>query len=174
MKKILIIVVMFFIVVGAFVASIASAATFCPGSAGLQGWWASFYPSNRLCNASYYTYNTTSLVSEESWYLGGPMYQACNKSTPPFGPTYYYNIGSKAYIPSPHSTQTNSAHYYRWQDLSNYGLIGTVNQYGTFGWATLSTATYSFIDNWKLSDWTNNSLYSKTVDLDAFQINNCP
>ncbi len=78
------------------------------------------------------------------------------------------------YIPSPHLSQTSSAHYYRWKDSLNYGMIGNVNQYGTFGWANLSTTSYSFLDRWKLSDWTNEGLYSKTVDLDAFSISNCP
>ena len=176
MKKIISLAFVLFIVVGAAVNEVktASATEFCPNDGNLSGYWASFTPAMRQCVLSYLTYNTTSLGSEESWYLSEPIYQLCNKSTPPLGPTYYYNIGSKAYIPSPDANQTSSAHYYRWQDSSTYGLIGNVNQYGTFGWANLSTTVYSFIDRWKLSDWTNEGLYTKTVDLDSFQINNCP
>lgn len=176
MKNKLFTTFIFFITVGIFTININKvfATDLCPSAGSLSGYWVSFSPTNRQCTTSYYTYNTTNLDNEESWYISNAMYILCNKSVPPLGPNYYYDIGSRVYIPSPHNTQTSSAHYYRWQDSSNFGMIGNINQYGTFGWANLSTTTYTYIDQWKISDWTNESLYSKTVDLDAFSITNCP
>lgn len=176
MNKIKYIVFSLLIAVGALTigSGVAYATDYCPAGGGLHGYWATFTPTYRQCGTSYYTYNTESLGEEESWYLSSPMYQICNKGTPPFGPTYYYNIGSRAYIPSPHATQTGDAHYYLWGVDDSYLMIGNVDQYNTFGWAYMSTTTWEWHDGFKLSDWTDEDLYDYTVDLDAFSITNCP
>jgi hypothetical protein len=175
-NKFSIIALSLLIAVGALasVSGIAYATDYCPTSGGLHGWWGSFTPTNRLCSTSYYTYNNVNISSEESWYQTGPLYWICNQPTPPFGPEYYEDIGSRAYIVSPDSSQTHHAQYYRWDTSSDYLLIGIVDQYNTYGWANLSTTWWSFVDTWKLSDATGESQYSKKVDLDAFSITNCP
>lgn len=148
--------------------------TFCPSYPSyFYGWWAVFYPTYRLCPASYYTWNSTSLGSEESWYKSPTINVLCGQPTPPFGPTTYENVLPRAYIPSPHATQTQSAHYYRWNLSGSYLMIGTINQYNTWGWAYLATTNWNWADQWKLSDWTNEPYTTKTVDLDAFSIE-CP
>jgi|GEM_PF-4383403 hypothetical protein len=176
MKNLKFIALSLLVIVGTLASGVksVSANDFCPNARNLHGYWATFTPSTRLCTTSYKTYNTVSLAGEESWYSSDPIYVICNKGTPPFGPTYYSDIGSRAYIPSPDSSQTHHAHYYMWNSGSDFLMIGNVNQYNTFGWASLSTTTWVFTDVWKLSDWTGDSLYSKTVDLDAFSITNCP
>jgi hypothetical protein len=138
-------------------------------------WWA-FYPNDRQCGTSYYTYNTTSLDDEESWFKNSAgMYTMCGEATPPFGPTYYYDIGSREYIPSPDTSQTNTgAHYYRWGVDDSYAMVGNIAQYSAYGFAYNYTATWNWHDAFKLSDWTSDSLYSKHVDLDAYGFDNCP
>lgn len=147
----------------------ASVQGFCPGTSNLHGWWASFTPSTRVCPTSYWTYNTNNgLAGVESWYTSDPHYLLCNYSS--------LNdpgvISAKAYIPSPHSTQTNNgAKYYRWGNSSNYVIIGSVNQYSVFGWAYLSSVDWSQFDSFRLVDLTNDAVkYSKSVDLDAFYL----
>lgn len=175
MNKITSIVLSVFIAVGVLIsgAGVALATDYCAGS--LSGWWAAFYPNDSLCDTSYYTYNTTSLGGEESWFKSDIMYSVCGKSTPPWGPTYYYDIGSREYIPSPDTSQTNTgAHYYRWGVDDSYAMVGDIAQYSTYGWGYNYTTTWNWHDAYKLSDWTHDSLYSKHVDLDAFSITNCP
>ncbi len=141
----------------------------CTTEGGLSGWWGSFYPTYRLCDESYYTWNTTSLGGEESWMLTAPHYQLCGYST--FDDPG--NVSSAAYIPSPDGYQTSYAHYYRW-GLSDYLCIGVVDQYNTYGWAYMSTVDWDWDDGFKLSDWTSNeSKYSHHVDLDAWAVT-CP
>ncbi len=146
---------------------------YCPAGGGLSGWWGTFSPTYYQCPTTYYTYNSTSLGAEESWYKSAAIAVMCEEPSPPFGPTYYDSVASRAYVPAYHASQTSSAHYYRWQSGSNYTLIGTVNQYNTLGWAWLSSSDWTFIDTWKLSDWTSESYMTKTVDLDAFSVS-CP
>jgi hypothetical protein len=177
MSKVILIALSVLIAVGILAsgAGVALAwSNYCPGS--LSGAWWSFTPSSRVCSSSYYTYNTTSLGSEESWYKSAYSINVyCNKGTPPYGPTYYYNIGSREYIPSPDNSQTNTgAHYYRWGADGSYGMIGNIAQYSTYGWGYNYTTTWNWHNKYKLSDWTNDSRYSKHVDLDAFGFNNCP
>lgn len=179
MKKLLNFSLALFLVAGVFVLTkpgIAQAANYeyCPVSTQLSGWWGAIAPTNRLCSLDYYTWNTQSLGGEESWFKSNPTYTSCHKGTPPFGPTYYSNLGTGVNIPSPDGLQTSSAHYYRWGP-SSWGLIGTVNQYNTFGWANLATTSWFYLDRLKLSDWTNDATkYSKHVDLDRFRFTNCP
>jgi hypothetical protein len=143
----------------------ASIYNFCPGTAGLSGWWGSISPSTRHCTNDYYTWNTNSgLSNEESWFKTDPHYLACQySSTNDPG-----NIPAKVYIPSPDSQQTNNgAHYYRWYNSSNYVMIGSVNQYSVFGTAWLNTVDWSQFDMLKLTDYTNDTGYhAKHVDLD--------
>ncbi len=146
---------------------------YCPTGGGLAGWWGTFSPTYHLCPTTYYTYNSTALGSEESWYKSASISVMCEEPTPPLGPTTYESVVSRAYIPGYHTSQTSSAHYYKWQSSQTYTLIGTVNQYNTLGWTYLTSYDWSFIDTWKLSDWTNESYMSKTVDLDAFSVS-CP
>lgn len=177
MKKIKIIAIALFIAVSPLIAvDIADAAnySYCPGSSQMHGWWGTITPSYRLCGTTYYTWNTTSLASEESWFLSDPTYISCHKGTPPFGPTYYNNLVAVAYIPYFDASQTYSAHYYRWHNSSSYGMIGYINQYATFGWVNMSTTTWHYTDRFKLSDWTNETKYSKHVDMDGFRFTNCP
>ncbi len=180
MKKRIFIIVSFlllmFIFVGAgnvFAATTPYLRDKCPNRSSLSGWWASFYPNNRLCSTSYYTYNTVNLTNEQSWYKSGAISLMCGQATPPFGPDWYEDVRSRAYVPSPHSQQTRRAQYYRWYSGQNYLMIGSVNQYNTYGWAWLSTAWWRWAYEWKLSDSTGENLYSKTVDLDAFSVS-CP
>ena len=143
---------------------------FCPTS--VSGWWGTYSPTYQICDAigndAYYTWNTTSLGNEESWYKSSPHYQMCGYGTPPFGEDPG-SVLSRAYIPSPNYDQTYSAHYYRW-GLNDYAAIGTVSQYETFGWAYLATTDWDYDDAFKISDWTNEASLTHTVDLDAFGV----
>lgn len=177
MNKIAPIVLLILIAAGVLTlgAGVALAWTdYCPGS--LSGWWGAFYPNDRFCSTAYYTYNTTSLGSEESWFKSAfSMYGICGEATPPLGPTYYYDIGSREYIPSPDTSQTNTgAHYYRWGVDDSYAMVGDIAQYSTYGFGYNYTTTWNWHDAFKLSDWTHDSLYAKHVDLDTYGFNNCP
>lgn len=140
---------------------------FCPGSGGLANSWWSFTPSNRMCSTSYYTWNTT--TTEESYYHSGPHYMACGYYW--WQDPGYTNV--RVYIPSPDAKQTSNARYYKW-NTNNYVMIGSVNQYNTFGYAWLNTIDWDPFDELKLSDRTmGEALYSKHVDLDSFSFT-CP
>jgi hypothetical protein len=147
---------------------------FCPTGGGVHGWWATFTPTHRLCSTDYYTWNSTSYGSEESWYLSGAIYQLCGQQIPNLGgPSSYDNVLARAYIPWAHATQTHYAHYYDWESGSTYYSIGSINQYGTAGWGYLATTNWVWIGQFKLSDWTNESYETKTVDLDSYSVD-CP
>ncbi len=167
------------IVFGSFASSFGTAQavdySYCPGGGQVNGWWGTISPSTRVCLTTYYTWNTLSLATEESWFFSNATYASCNKATPPTGPTYYNSLGTSAYIPSPDSSQTSSAHYYRWGSATNWSLLGTVDQYNTFGWIGLSANSWHALDKLKMTDYTNEgTIYSKHVDLDGFKFTNCP
>jgi len=146
---------------------------YCPGVGGLAGWWGTLSPTYYECATTYYTYNSENLGEEESYYKSTAISLMCGEPTPPFGPTYYDSVASRAYIPAYDVNQTSSAHYYRWQSGSNYTLLGTVDQYNTLGWAWLAPSDWVFADEWKLSDWTNENYMEHTVNLDKFSVS-CP
>jgi hypothetical protein len=135
----------------------------CPGSSQLGNIWYSISPSSRLCSTDYYTWNTTG--PEESFWKSDPVALMCSYY-PWENPGY---TQARVYIPSPDSKQTSNAHYYRWGNSSNYVMIGSVNQYNSYGWVYLNTVSWAQPDRLKLTDVTfNETKYSKHVDLDAF------
>lgn len=139
---------------------------FCPGQT-FGGWWGNIYPSDRLCASSKYTWNTTSIGGEESYYKTTAHYIMCNYSS-------FENPGditAKMYIPAPDSRQTSSAHYYRWSTNNNYLGIASVNQYNSYKWVYSLTTPWNSYDMFKLSDWTSNEAqYTKHVDIDKIGI----
>ena len=141
----------------------------CPdftGAVKLYGWWAPIYPSITGCGAAFYTWNTTSLSTEESRVQSTGYYIICNISS--FSQPVY-GI-SKVFIPSPDTKQTSSAHYYKWASSSSWQMIGIVDQYNTIGWKNLAGASWRPYDTFRLSDWTKENRYSKHVDVDAIKI----
>jgi hypothetical protein len=142
---------------------------FCPASGGLGGWWGTLTGlTSKSCSTVYYTWNTTG--PEESSYKSGPHALLCGYGSPGPDPGY---TSVRVFIPSPDYKQTSNARYYRWNS-NNYVMIGSVNQYNSFGWIYLNTIDWDFVDNFKVSDFTmNETKYSKHVDLDAFAVT-CP
>ncbi|HEX8399681.1 MAG TPA: hypothetical protein VF644_19770 [Pyrinomonadaceae bacterium] len=137
----------------------------CPTSSQLSGKWYSFSPTYRLCQTDYYTWNTTG--AEESSWKSDPVGLLCSYR-PWDSPGY---TQARVYIPYPDSRQTTNARYFRWGTSSNYVMIGSVNQYNSYGWVYLNTITWSQTDRLKLYDVTiNETKYSKHVDLDAFGV----
>jgi hypothetical protein len=143
---------------------------FCPTTTELHDVWYNLSGmTSYVCTNKYYTWNTNSgLSGEESYFLSSPHYILCNYSSTNGTGTYG---ASKAYVPAPDSSQTHGAKYYYWPDFGIYSLTGTVDQYNTFGWATLANETWSRFDHFKLSDNTTDAgLYSKHVDLDSYAV----
>jgi|SRR5215216_425727 len=167
-KRILLMVLIIGMVMGAQSGQ-AAWKNFCPASGGLGGWWGTLAGlSSKTCSTVYYTWNTPG--PEESWYKSGPHSLMCGYGTPGPDPGY---TGVRVFIPSPDFKQTSNDRYYRWNQ-SHYVMIGSVNQYNSFGWVYLNTIDWDFIDEFKVSDFTMNELkYSKHVDLDAFGVT-CP
>lgn len=141
---------------------------FCPASGGLHSSWWTFYPTTRLCGTDYYTWN--SVGTEDSYYHSGPHYLACGYQS-------WQNPGVvdvRVYIPSPDSKQTSNARYYRWNIHGDYVMIGSVDQYHSFGYVYLNSINWSSFDEFKLSDLTlRETQFTKHVDLDAFGFT-CP
>lgn len=141
----------------------------CPQRSGLRGWWGAMHLQTNKCGDSFYTWNTTARTLEESWYESSAHYIFCGYSS--FRDPGY--VSAKVFIPSPDSKQTRFAHYFRWS-TKTWLVIGSVDQYNTFGWAYLYRNDWDAFHTFKITDWTSNEAkYTKHVDFDAFGLT-CP
>ncbi len=158
------------LVIGAKIAHAQKWVDACATNIALHGWWDVIQTRDHSCSTDYYTWNTTGTSSEESWVKSPPHYIYCGYSSLK-DPGY---VQARVYIPSPDSKQTRHANYYRWGTNTNYTIIGSVNQYSSFGWVHLNTLDWDSLHLLKLTDATSNEAkYTRHVDLDAISLT-CP
>lgn len=120
-------------------------------------WW--FQPRNRLCWKSYYTWNLESGVDS---YINTStiLSHGCT-----IHPLHSFVAAPAVYIPSPDALQTSHARYY-----CNSEYLGEVDQYDTFGWATLTDATWWQWSSLRMPDTTGETSLTKHVDWDKYRL----